>query len=60
MYICSKMGMYYFKFHRNKPIKNKDITQKSFKLLKYEQRQLFSKKNSKTNLNALTKKTRID
>lgn len=60
MYICSKMGVYYFKFHRNKPIKNKDITQKSFTLLKYEQRQLFAKKISKTNLNSLTKKTRID
>lgn len=27
------MGVYYFKFHRNKPIKNKDITQKSIDII---------------------------
>lgn len=54
------MGVYYFKFHRNKPIKKKDIAQNQLTLFKYEQRQLFAKNFQKTNLNALTKNPRID
>lgn len=50
------MGVYYFKFHRNKPIKKKDIAQNQLTLFKYEQRQLFAKKISKNKSKCTHKK----